>query len=170
VLGGCRSGKSAYALKQADKTEALPKYFIATSVPEDREMHARVAKHRAERGSDWQTIEEPVNLGRTIRENSSKASVILVDCLTLWVSNLLHACRAQDDIEQAIQDLETALEKAGCPVFLVSNEVGWGIVPENSLARRFRDLAGSVNQRIAAVADKVVLTVAGMDVQIKPKP
>ncbi|MFH2093714.1 MAG: bifunctional adenosylcobinamide kinase/adenosylcobinamide-phosphate guanylyltransferase [Pseudomonadota bacterium] len=170
VVGGCRSGKSTSALNQADRMSGKNKYFIATSVPTDIEMELRVVKHQKERGSDWQTIEEPVEIDKWIQKVSPKASVILVDCLTLWVSNLLFQLKEPDLIDQAICNLEQALKQCKCPIFLVSNEVGYGIVPENQLARQFRDLAGSVNQRVARIAHRVILTVAGIDVQIKPRP
>ncbi len=174
VIGGCRSGKSSWALKQADRIVPDPdenkrKIFIATSVPADSEMENRVIKHQKERGKSWQTIEAPVSIDTVIQEKSPVATVILVDCLTLWVSNLLFEYNDPVRIEQAVSRLENVLAKSNCPVFLVSNEVGYGIVPENSLARQFRDMAGFVNQRIAAVAHRVVTTIAGIDVQIKPK-
>lgn len=174
VIGGCRSGKSSFALDRANQAGSecetkKDKYFIATSVPTDPEMEDRVVKHQNERGPDWHTIEEPVDLGSTIRKLALKENVILVDCLTLWVSNLLYQLEDDARIEQTIQDLEQALLTCSCPVFLVANEVGTGIVPENSLARRFRDLAGSVNQRMARAAGRVVMVVAGIDVQIKPR-
>jgi len=169
VIGGCRSGKSSFALDQAGKIKGKNKYFIATSVPTDSEMEERVENHQKERGEDWNTIEEPVRIHEKINEYSPLACVILVDCLTLWVSNLLFQSYDPARIEAAIQDLENALNKSKCPVFLVSNEVGTGIVPENKLARQFRDLAGLVNQRMARVADRVVMMVAGIDVQIKPR-
>ncbi len=178
VIGGCRSGKSSLALDradqihlgQADQKTGQPKYFIATSVPTDAEMQDRVIKHQKERGEDWQTIEESLHIDRAILDVSANASVILIDCLTLWVSNLMYEHESFEQIERAVQNLEKALQQCECPVFLVSNEVGYGIVPENSLARKFRDLAGSVNQRVAAVADTVIMSIAGIDVQIKPKP
>ncbi len=174
VIGGCRSGKSSWALEQADRILPDPdkkkrKIFIATSVPTDFEMENRVIKHQKERGKSWQTIESPVNIDTAIKEKSPDATVILVDCLTLWVSNLLFEFNDPTRIEQAVSRLEKALATSSCPVFLVSNEVGYGIVPENSLARQFRDMAGFVNQRIAAAAHRVVTTIAGIDVQIKPK-
>jgi len=169
VVGGCRSGKSSFALDQANQIAGKKKYFVATSVPTDSEMEKRVVKHQQERGNDWQTIEEPVEIHEIINQYSSTAGVILVDCLTLWASNLLFQSEDPEQIDAAINNLENALEKSQCPVFLVSNEVGMGIVPENDLARKFRDLAGLVNQRIASVSDKVIMTVAGIDVQIKPK-
>ncbi|MCD4720356.1 MAG: bifunctional adenosylcobinamide kinase/adenosylcobinamide-phosphate guanylyltransferase [Desulfobacula sp.] len=174
VIGGCRSGKSFFALNQANKVETnrveKNKYFIATSVPSDSEMEKRVEKHQKERGEGWHTIEEPVRIHEKINQYSPEAGVILVDCLTLWAANLLFHSYDQAQIDGAIKHLENSLEQCGCPVFLVSNEVGTGIVPENKLARQFRDIAGFVNQRIAKIADKVVMMVAGIDVQIKPRP
>lgn len=168
VIGGCRSGKSSFALRQANAVQGKDKYYIATSVPTDTEMEKRVQKHRAERGSDWHTVEEAVNIHEKIDLLSPKASVILVDCLTLWASNLLYQSYDSIQIDTAVKALEKSLAKSVCPVFLVSNEVGMGIVPENSLARQFRDVAGLINQRMAKAAHRVVLMVAGIDVQIKP--
>ncbi len=169
VLGGCRSGKSRSALDAADQIKGDQKIFLATSVPTDPEMDKRVASHQAERGDHWQTIEEPVMIHDIIENTSKTADVILVDCLTLWTSNLLFAKYDEAKIEEAVGLLSAALKESSCPVFLVSNEVGYGIVPENSLARQFRDYAGLVNQKIAAMADRVILTVAGIEVPIKPK-
>jgi len=168
VIGGCRSGKSRYALDTANKIKGDRKIFLATSVPRDPEMDKRVAAHQAERGQDWQAIEEPLMIHETIEEASKTADVILVDCLTLWTSNLMFAEYDEPGIMNAIGLLIAALKQCPCPVFLVSNEVGYGIVPDNALARQFRDMAGLVNQKIAAMADRVVLTVAGIDLLIKP--
>ena len=170
VIGGCRSGKSAWALAQANKIGMDKKVFIATSVPTDTEMHKRVDAHQRERGASWQTIEAPVLIHEAINQVSQTADVVLVDCLTLWVSNLMLESDAMDRISSALDLLGAALEKSVCPIFLVSNEVGLGIVPENAVARKFRDLAGYVNQWMAKKADRVVMTVAGIDVLIKPRP
>lgn len=132
-------------------------------------MQHRVDTHQKERGNDWQTIEEPVLIHEAIRQTSQKADVILVDCLTLWVSNLMLDSDSLEHVNAALDLLGSALEKCACPIFLVSNEVGLGIVPENQVARKFRDLAGHVNQWMAKKADRVVMTIAGIDVQIKPK-
>ncbi|MEN8211253.1 MAG: bifunctional adenosylcobinamide kinase/adenosylcobinamide-phosphate guanylyltransferase [Thermodesulfobacteriota bacterium] len=169
VIGGCRSGKSSFALDQANREKGGAKIFIATSVPVDSEMEKRVKKHQDERGGDWHTIEEPVKIYEKINQYSKDASVILVDCLTLWVSNLLLYPFDHDQFDKAVKHLENSLELCKCPVFLVSNEVGTGIVPENKIARQFRDFAGFVNQRVAKAADRVVMTIAGIDVQIKPR-
>ncbi|HCY85384.1 MAG TPA: bifunctional adenosylcobinamide kinase/adenosylcobinamide-phosphate guanylyltransferase [Desulfobacteraceae bacterium] len=168
VIGGCRSGKSRYALDAANRTAKDNKIYLATSVPTDPEMENRVARHQAERGPDWRTVEEPVLIHEAIRGVQDSASVVLVDCLTLWTSNLLFRGADEAGVMAAVDKLSAVLVQVPCPVYLVTNEVGYGIVPENSLARQFRDMAGLVNQRVAAVADRVILTVAGIDVQIKP--
>ncbi len=168
VMGGCRSGKSRFALNQADLIQGNQKIFLATSVPTDLEMDQRVARHQAERGEDWHTIEEPVMIHETIEQASQTADLILVDCLTLWTSNLLLAEYGEPEVMAAVELLIEALHQSPCPVFLVSNEVGYGIVPDNALARQFRDLAGLVNQKIAAMADQVFLTVAGIPLALKP--
>jgi adenosylcobinamide kinase / adenosylcobinamide-phosphate guanylyltransferase len=169
VIGGCRSGKSRYALTAADAVSGTRKIFVATSVPRDVEMEKRVRSHQAERGRDWQTIEEPVQIHETIAAVAVSADVILVDCLTLWLSNMMAADMGDKEIQIRLNQTALALSEARCPVFLVTNEVGYGIVPENSLARRFRDLAGQVNQLMAKTADRVVLTVAGIAMPIKPE-
>ena len=141
---------------------------MATCIPCDDEMRQRVARHRKERSSAWQTLEAPILLPEAITENGRKADAILVDCLTLWISNLLMKDETPEKIDGQIRRLTTAIENAGCPVVLVSNEVGAGVVPDNRLARLFRDWVGSVNQTIAAMADKVIWMVAGIPLTIKP--
>ena len=149
VLGGCRSGKSSFAKQTADSMAKSKKIYLATSVPTDPEMEVRVKRHQDDRGPDWATVEEPVLIHDAIVNASADASVILVDCLTLWTSNLLFKGMDEAAIMAAVDLLADALNKAVCPVILVSNEVGYGIVPENSIARQFRDMAGLVNQRVA---------------------
>ena len=164
VLGGCRSGKSSHALKIAEEITGR-RIFIATLKPHDEEMQDRVLKHQEERKNrQWITVEEPMFLPSAIAENSKKADVVLVDCLTLWVSNLFMEAQ---DTDKAARDLIQAMNTASCPVILVSNEVGTGIVPENPMARQFRDVAGFINQQAAAAADRVVWMVAGIPVSIK---
>lgn len=170
VLGGCRSGKSSVAKQTADDMATDKKIYLATCVPTDREMKNRVKRHQDDRGADWATIEEPILIHETIDRACAQAKVILVDCLTLWISNLLFKERDEAGIMAAVDLLETALNRATCPVILVSNEVGYGIVPENILARQFRDMAGLVNQRVARFVDQVIVTMAGIPVQIKPGP
>lgn len=168
VLGGCRSGKSGFALQTAGAIPADERVFIATSIAFDDEMKARVARHCAERGPGWTTVEAPLALSEAIAENARTGRVILVDCLTLWISNLLLETGAPAAVEARIPHLIRALAQAPCPVVLVANEVGAGIVPENKLARQFRDLAGTANQAVAAAANQVVWVVAGIPVTIKP--
>ena len=166
-VGGCRSGKSRLALETADGVAGNNRTFIATCIPHDEEMKQRVIQHRKERSGSWRTVEAPVHLPAAIIEQSRQADVILVDCLTLWISNLLLKNGDDDHILEHIPDLIQALDSAECPLVLVSNEVGTGIVPENQISRRFRDLVGSINQAVAGKADKVVWTVAGIPVRIK---
>jgi adenosylcobinamide kinase/adenosylcobinamide-phosphate guanylyltransferase len=167
VIGGCRSGKSTYALQTAEKVPGKQKIFIATCVPQDDEMKQRVAKHQKDRSQNWVTVEEPLHLPEAILGNSPKADIMLVDCLTLWVSNLLMETDDEKKLEGPIAQLIDAIEKAACPIVLVSNEVGTGIVPENRLARQFRDIAGWLNQAVARCASKVVWMVAGIPVTVK---
>ena len=169
VIGGCRSGKSDYALDRANALGGDRKVFLATSVPRDREMEKRVEKHVKERGRGWITREEPLDVHTVIETESPTADVILLDCLTLWTTNLLMDGRDEAGIRDAVAELAKALATSQCPVFMVTNEVGYGIVPENTLARQFRDHAGLVNRELARVAHEVYLTVAGIDVRIKPK-
>jgi adenosylcobinamide kinase / adenosylcobinamide-phosphate guanylyltransferase len=161
VLGGARSGKSRIAQARA---EALPGelVYVATGEALDAEMAERIARHRADRGPRWRTVESPIDLPDAIRRENGR--VLLVDCLTLWLSNLLLGER---DIAAATDQLLAALDAASGTVLLVSNEVGLGIVPENALARRFRDEAGRMHQRVAAVADEVLLVAAGLALRMK---
>lgn len=169
VLGGCRSGKSGLALRAANEMEAQQRIFIATAVAFDAEMQDRVRRHQAERGAGWKTLEIPLALPEALFEHGREGRLILVDCITLWVSNLLLECAAPAAVESRIAELVRAVAAAACPVILVSNEVGAGVVPESKLGRRFRDLAGIANQSLAACADKVIWTVAGIPVVIKPR-
>jgi adenosylcobinamide kinase/adenosylcobinamide-phosphate guanylyltransferase len=161
LLGGARSGKSRIAQTRA---EALPGelIYIATGEALDAEMAERIARHRADRGPRWRTAEAPLDLPDAIRRESGH--VLLVDCLTLWLSNLM---MCEHDITAATDRLLTALDSATGTVLLVSNEVGLGIVPENALARRFRDEAGRLNQRVAGAADEVLLIAAGLSLRMK---
>ena len=169
VIGGCRSGKSRYALDLAAKLSEKQKIFIATCQPQDEEMRQRVARHQKDRGKTWITLEVPIDLPGAITRNGSRGDLILVDCLTLWISNLLTSTPkiSEDDVIASVDNLTRALHAAKCPVILVSNEVGTGIVPENRLARQFRDIMGMTNQRLAACAHGVIWMVAGIPVRIK---
>lgn len=163
ILGGARSGKSRHAQACA---EALPGelVYIATGQAFDDEMAERIARHRADRGPRWRTVEAPLELPQAIGDAAREDRVLLVDCLTLWLSNLMLAER---DLESATERLVRAIGNAPGTIILVSNEVGWGIVPENALARRFRDAAGRLNQSIAACVDGAVLIVAGLPLKLK---
>jgi adenosylcobinamide kinase/adenosylcobinamide-phosphate guanylyltransferase len=162
VLGGARSGKSRYA--ESLVTACPPPWtYVATAEPLDDEMRARIAEHRARRGADWRTVEAPCDLAEALQRNSA-GGVVLVDCLTLWLTNRM---LADADIEEDSARLEAVLSGIAAPVVVVSNEVGLGIVPDNALARRFRDAQGRLNQRIAARADRVVLMVAGLPLVVK---
>jgi adenosylcobinamide kinase / adenosylcobinamide-phosphate guanylyltransferase len=163
VLGGARSGKSRYAECVVEGAAACGTY-CATAEARDAEMAQRIAAHRARRGSFWHTIEEPLALASVIAAESSLGRPLLIDCLTLWLSNLLLADRL---IEGETAALCAALRLAMGPVVLVANEVGMGLVPETSLGRRFRDAAGRLNQQIAALADRVVFVAAGLPLVLK---
>jgi|ERR1700733_6904598 adenosylcobinamide kinase / adenosylcobinamide-phosphate guanylyltransferase len=161
VLGGARSGKSRYA-ESLIASLPPPWMYVATAAAGDAEMAERIASHRARRGPNWRTIEATHNLDRVLAD--CKADAVLVDCLTLWLSNLMLADGA---VEEEMTRVEKALSSATAPKVLVSNEVGSGIVPDYPLGRRFRDAQGIFNQRIAALADRVVLVVAGLPVALK---
>jgi len=162
VLGGARSGKSRYAETLAESAGAG--LYLATAQPRDGEMEERVRLHQERRGDIWTTLEEPLNLAQTIAEQASPNHMVLVDCLTLWLANLMEA---EKDIDQETDKLCETLGNAKGPVVLVSNEVGMGIVPENPLARAFRDHQGRINQTVAATADKVVFVAAGLPLTMK---
>ena len=164
VLGGARSGKSRYA---ESLIEGLPPpwAYVATAEAGDDEMAARIKAHRARRGADWRTVEAPRDLAAALA--ACGRMPVLVDCLTLWLNNLMFR---KINIETAIENLEAALAAREAPTVLVSNEVGFGIVPDNAEARRFRDLQGRLNQRIAAMAGRVVLMVAGIPLLVKGEP
>ncbi len=167
VIGGCRSGKSQHALQAAEKLPGNRKIYIATCVPEDDEMKQRVAKHQKERSRSWATVEEPIDLPAAISGRSQDADVILVDCLTLWMSNLLMETNDEEKLAETVSQLTDTLKKATCPIVLVSNEIGTGIVPENKLARQYRPIIGLANQAVAKTAGKVIWMVAGIPVTVK---
>jgi adenosylcobinamide kinase/adenosylcobinamide-phosphate guanylyltransferase len=163
ILGGQRSGKSRHA-ETLVRTSGLVPVLIATATAGDDEMAARIESHRQSRGEGWTVIEEPLELADAIGAATRVDRAVLVDCLTLWLSNLVIAERP---VEAATAELVAALGQAPGPVVLVSNEVGAGIMPDNSLARRFADAQGRLNQAVAAEADAVVLMVAGLPLAIK---
>lgn len=163
VLGGARSGKSRHAQGLAEGAGLTP-IFIATAQPFDDEMRARIARHVADRGPRWTTVEAPYDLAGAIRNAVGPARVVLVDCLTLWLSNLL---LRGDDVEQASATLVETVRTVPGRIVMVSSEVGFGIVPETPLGRRFRDLQGRLNQDMAAVCATAVLVVAGLPLRLK---
>ena len=160
VLGGTRSGKSRFAEGLAHQ----PAHYIATAQAFDDEMRERIVAHKGQRGVKWVTHEDPLDLVGTLQKLDVSGNFILVDCLTLWLSNLLMAER---NCEAEIQKLATHLQNAKARIVIVSNEVGLGIVPDNKLARRFRDVQGIANQRVAEVALNVVFMVTGLPLIVK---
>jgi adenosylcobinamide kinase / adenosylcobinamide-phosphate guanylyltransferase len=166
VLGGARSGKSRQALALAE-ADGRTRVFVATAQAHDDEMRDRIARHRAQREAGWRTCEAPLDLPGAIREESAPDRVVVVDCLTLWLSNVMLAGQEPGEATEAL--VRATAEAAG-PLILVSNEVGQGIVPSTPLGRAFRDAQGRLNQEIAAVCDAVILVVAGCPTLIKPRP
>jgi len=166
VLGGARSGKSAYAQSLAEGA-AAERLYLATAEPGDAEMAARIARHRAERGAGWATREEPLKLADALLAESGPGRVVLVDCLTLWLSNLMFAGR---DVAAEVAHLAQAIGALEGPAVLVSNEVGLGLVPETKLGREFRDWQGRANREVAEACDAVVFVAAGLATLIKPAP
>lgn len=160
ITGGVRCGKSRKALALAEPY--AEKLFVATATAGDGEMHERIVRHRAERGEGWTTVEEPLDLAAAMK--IAPNAVAVVDCMTLWTSNAMFA---ETDVEPALDAFLAAAAQRKAPVIIVTNEVGWGIVPEYETGRRFRDLAGLVNQRVAAAADTVWLMVSGLELRLK---
>ncbi|MGE0714192.1 MAG: bifunctional adenosylcobinamide kinase/adenosylcobinamide-phosphate guanylyltransferase [Alphaproteobacteria bacterium] len=163
VLGGARSGKSRHAEALIEEAAASGLY-IATATITDREMEARIRHHREQRGPFWTTVEEPLHLAHALEANALPGRPILVDCLTLWLSNLMAERRS---VEAETGRLLATVAELPVPVVFVANEVGQGIVPDNALARAFRDHAGRLNQAIAAAADRVVVMMAGVAMTVK---
>ena len=168
ITGGARSGKSAHALElaSADAT-AMRRFFIATAEALDDEMRSRIAHHRAARPAEFETVEEPVGLCTALESLNGRADLVVLDCLTLWVSNLLGLGLSDDAILTDAGALADTLTRAPFRSVVVTDEVGWGIVPEHAVARRFRDLLGWTNQKVACVADEVLLMTAGYPLRIK---
>ncbi|MBO0903303.1 bifunctional adenosylcobinamide kinase/adenosylcobinamide-phosphate guanylyltransferase [Jiella sonneratiae] len=164
VLGGARSGKSAFAERLVSASGLAPVY-IATGRAFDAEMDVRIALHRQRRGGDWRTVEAPIDLAGALASEAGPGRMVLVDCLTLWVTNLM---LEEHDVEaDAAALFERLAAGLAGPVVFVASEVGLGIVPDNAMARRFRDHAGLVNQRVAALADAVHFVAAGLSMQLK---
>jgi adenosylcobinamide kinase/adenosylcobinamide-phosphate guanylyltransferase len=167
ILGGARSGKSAHAQSLA---EAAPRpagarlvMIVTAQATDDAEMVERIRRHRADRGPEWSTVEAPIDLSAAV-DGLAPGDVAVVDCLTIWLGNLIHH---DIQLEASFVSLLTALERAEADIFVVSNEVGLGIVPDNALARQFRDEAGRLHQRLAAQADRVVFVAAGLPLSLK---
>jgi adenosylcobinamide kinase/adenosylcobinamide-phosphate guanylyltransferase len=171
VLGGARSGKSTHAENLvsgiAFGAPPRPAVYIATAEPGDVEMATRIMAHRARRGANWTTMEEPLKLAETLEKANENGHPILVDCLTLWLSNLMQACV---DIDEATDELVTTLGGLARPVVFVSNELGLGVVPETALGRTFRDAMGRLNMRMAERADRVIFMAAGLPLLMKDRP
>jgi len=167
VLGGVRSGKSHYAQQLAERYDHVT--FVATAeARDDSEMRRKIERHQAERPSHWKTVEEPVEVARVILSAGQQSEVILIDCLTIFAANLLERFGEQTTAKHAEVDaLCGSLAATTCSIILVSNEVGSGVVPEYALGRRFRDLVGEINQRVAATADNVYLLIAGLPLVLK---
>lgn len=163
ILGGVRSGKSRFALEQARRFAHVS--FVATATPSDDEMAEKIRRHKAERPGHWETIEEPLDLGEAVRTAGLRSELVLVDCLSVFAANLLQTAQERGDCY--ITKLLTTLETTPASVLLVSNEVGSGIVPAYPSGRQFRDLLGELNQKVAAIADTVVLLVAGLPLALK---
>ena len=169
VTGGARSGKSQFAQDLAHSQKGST-VFIATAEARDDEMRKRIASHRRARPSGWDTVEEPRHLGQAVQECAGAYDILLIDCLTLWISNLLtNNPLPETEIEREIQSLVNSCKTESSTVIIVSNEVGMGIVPVDSLTRLYRDIVGRANQDIASEADEVYLVVSGIPVQIKGK-
>lgn len=167
ITGGARSGKSQYALNMA-ALYGKRKAYLATAQPLDHEMQKRIENHRRMRGKDWITIEEPLRVSQVLKEIGESCDVVILDCLTLWISNLLTNYKTdQRVIINEIKKLAQSAREFKGTLVIVSNEVGMGIVPENRLSRQFQDLAGYANQKIAEVVDEVIIMVSGIPLKVK---
>ena len=173
ITGGSRSGKSAYAQSLAESIPSAGRTYVATCPVLDEEMHERIDRHRRLReGRGWQTVEAPVELARAVAE-AAPGHVVLVDCLTLWINNLLYLAAQsgtgldEDELAGLAEELARSCRARTKPVILVTNEVGMSIVPDNALARRYRDLVGRCNQVLAAAADEVTLVACGCPMKLK---
>jgi adenosylcobinamide kinase/adenosylcobinamide-phosphate guanylyltransferase len=168
ITGGARSGKSRHALELAQALAGEGRaFFLATAQAWDTEMAERIAHHRSTRPARFETIEEPLALSTAVRSLEGRAAVLVIDCVTLWVANLLGVGLADDGVKREGAQLASALRAVSFPTIVVSGETGCGIVPENPLARRFRDLLGIVNQQLAVAADSLILMVAGYPMRVK---
>jgi adenosylcobinamide kinase/adenosylcobinamide-phosphate guanylyltransferase len=162
VTGGAASGKSSFA-ERMTRVNGKPKTYIATLQPFDDEMQAKTVKHQLDRGTDWTTIEVPIEVGDVLAKLGA-GDVVLLDCVTLWLTNVIIS---EMDADAACEELVNALLTCACDVVVVSNEVGMGIVPDNALSRKFRNMQGKINQMIAARADTVVTVISGLPLVLK---
>ena len=167
ITGGARSGKSSHALNLATQCSGNRRAFIATAEALDDEMRERIERHRAERPSSFETIEEPVAVVDALAACEARFDTVVIDCLTLWVSNLMGRGCSDDAIAREAERLAMVFAGSSLSVVVVTDEVGWGIVPDNPVARRFRDRLGWTNQTIARAADRVILMAAGYPLVIK---
>ena len=168
VTGGIKSGKSFWAQQQAERLSGT-RAFVATAQALDDEMKERIAKHKQARGDAWVTFEEPKDPVTLVNDITGRFDIILIDCLTIWVSNLLTIYQMDEDAAaQQIAGLSACLSRAAAQVFVISNETGMGIIPADALSRLYQRLLGSLNSKVAAAADEVYLMVAGIPVRIKP--
>jgi adenosylcobinamide kinase/adenosylcobinamide-phosphate guanylyltransferase len=166
VLGGVRSGKSRYAQQLAEQSRHV--VFVATAQVTDDEMRAKIDRHREDRPNEWLTVEEPLDLSKVLGQHELDCEVIVVDCLTIFAANLMEAEGENEKaIETRVEALCEALRTVQCSVVVVSNEVGSGVHPVSPLGRRYRDLLGEINQKVARIADDVVLMVAGLPLALK---
>ncbi|MBS3800535.1 MAG: bifunctional adenosylcobinamide kinase/adenosylcobinamide-phosphate guanylyltransferase [Thioalkalivibrio sp.] len=167
ITGGARSGKSAEALRLTDGFAR--RVFIATAEAFDEEMRQRIERHQAERGNEWETVEEPLDLAGAVRRMDDPQSAVVIDCLTVWLGNLMHRdANTAEDAPSCAELVDALRRSCAGRVIVVTNEVGMGIVPEHALSRRYRDVAGRLNQRVAAIADRVILMVSGQPLVVKP--
>ncbi|MCK9274488.1 MAG: bifunctional adenosylcobinamide kinase/adenosylcobinamide-phosphate guanylyltransferase [Syntrophales bacterium] len=167
ITGGARSGKSDFAQDLAEKRDGR-RLFIATAQPFDEEMRRRIAAHRARRGDRWDTVEEPVHIGRTAGSAARAYETVLLDCMTLWLSNLMGEYPQEDEkAEEVIDEFFASLDGFAGTFIVIGNEVGLGVVPDNPLAREYRDRLGFLNQRMARKADRVYFMVAGIATRVK---
>jgi len=165
IIGGARSGKSSYAFQRAKRKKTVA--FFATAQAGDAEMKQRIMLHRKARPAGWKTFECPHNLASALEKNAHKFTAVIIDCLTLWAANLLLGRKKPEFIKSEAFKMIACLRRKKCSSFIVANEVGLGIVPDNRLARDFRDVAGMLNQLVAAHADEVFLLTAGIALKIK---
>ena len=164
ITGGVKSGKSRFALKIAREIEKEEKIFIATARPIDEEMEDKIEKHKKERGNYFQTVEEPIHLGDTLKKINQ--STVVIDCLTLWLSNLFFEVRESEKLFE-IESFIQALKEFGGNIIIVTNEVGWGIIPESETSRNYQAELGRLNQEVAEICDEVYVLISGIPLKIK---